>query len=162
MRPLARTRALTSVRRVLGALVATALFTATATACGADAGTPDASAGGSSTTSSSSRSSSSSPSEKSPSDSPSGTADAGQTLEVRVTGDDVAPVASQVDLSVGDQLTIEVTSDRAGELHVHSDPERSFDFGSGTRTFRLTLDTPGSVDVEEHVADVLVARVLVR
>ncbi len=92
------------------------------------------------------------------SDSPS----AGTTLEVRVSGDQVTPVAQEVDLSVGQRLTIEVRSDRAGELHVHSDPEHTFDFDPGTSRFDLRLDTPGSVDVEEHVADALVARVLVR
>jgi hypothetical protein len=87
---------------------------------------------------------------------------AGQTLAVDVTGDTVTPVAQELDLGVGETLRITVTSDRAGELHVHSDPEHAFAFTSGTSTFELTLDTPGSVDIEEHVSDALVARVLVR
>ena len=87
---------------------------------------------------------------------------AAETLEVEVSGDQVRPVAAQVDLAVGEPLRITVRSDRSGELHVHADPERSFSFGSGTHRFRLVLATPGSVDIEEHGADALVARVLVR
>jgi len=79
-----------------------------------------------------------------------------------VAGDKVTPVAEQIDLAVGEPLTLTVTSDRAGELHVHSDPEHEFEFSSGTQKYKITLQTPGSVDIEEHESDALVARVLVR
>jgi hypothetical protein len=156
-------------RSTLGGVAAALLLTATLTACGDDAETPDASATASesqeSFTPSPSESPSKTPSEspsKTPSESESESEPAGPTLEVEVEGDDVTPVAQEVDLAVGERLTITVRSDRAGELHVHSDPEHAFEFQSGTETFRLTLDTPGSVDIEEHESEALVARVLVR
>ncbi len=89
-------------------------------------------------------------------------APAGPTLEVRVTGDAVTPAAQQIDLAVGETLTIEVQADRAGELHVQSDPEQMLEFTSGAKLLRLTLDSPGSVDLEEHETGVLIARLLVR
>src|ERR671921_229522 len=80
----------------------------------------------------------------------------------RCVGADVAVRRVGNAVAVGQRLTITVQSNRAGELHVHSDPEHTFEFGAGTETFRLTVDTPGSVDIEEHESDALVARLLVR
>lgn len=157
------------LHRALGGAIAAVVLTTALTACGDDdTESPDASS-----TASESSASSESPSESpspspstsdtpSPSPSESRSEPAGPTLEVEVEGDEVEPVAARVDLGVGERLTITVEADRAGELHVHSDPERTFTFGPGTERFRLTLDTPGSVDVEEHGADALVARILVR
>ncbi len=161
------------LHRALGGAIAAVVLTTALTACGDDdTESPDASSTASES-SASSESQSESPSESpspspstsdtpSPSPSESRSEPAGPTLEVEVEGDEVEPVAARVDLGVGERLTITVEADRAGELHVHSDPERTFTFGPGTERFRLTLDTPGSVDVEEHVADALVARILVR
>jgi hypothetical protein len=128
-----------AIRRGVGGLAAAVLLTATVTACGNDA-TPSGSGGASHSASTGSA----------------------QTLAVHITGDTVTPTAQEVNLAVGESLTITVQSDRAGELHVHSDPEHTFDFKPGAHTFKVTLDTPGSVDIEEHVSDTLVARVLVR
>lgn len=142
-----------SPSRIRGSLAVAAtavLVTATATACGSGdtaAPTPDSPSSSASSSASSSPTISPSPA---------------QTLSVEVTGDTVSPVARELDLGVGETLRITVTSDRAGELHVHSDPEHTFDFDSGTESFDLVLSTPGSVDVEEHVSDTLVARILVR
>jgi cytoskeletal protein RodZ len=150
--------------RALGSATAALVLTVALAGCGDDSETPDASASASESSSPSPSKSSSDSSSESPSESPSGSEseDAGPALEVEVEGDEVKPVAEQVDLAVGERLTITVTADRAGELHVHSDPEHSFAFGPGTKTFRLTIATPGSVDIEEHESEALVARVLVR
>jgi plastocyanin len=83
------------------------------------------------------------------------------TVKVTIKGDSVDPVAKQVHIGVGDTITMKVDSDRAGELHVHSTPEQSFDFESGTSSFDVTLDKPGTVDIEEHVSDTLLVRALV-
>src|SRR5919112_1729484 len=145
--------------------VAVLLLATSLTACGEDSEAPAASEPTSQSVESETPSPSKSPSEseppsKSPSNSPS--EDAGPTLEVEVEGDEVKPVTEQIDVAVGQRLTITVQSNRAGELHVHSDPEHAFDFKAGTEKFQLTIDTPGSVDIEEHESDALVARLLVR
>ena len=62
----------------------------------------------------------------------------------------------------GDVLLVTITSDRAGELHVHSSPEQEVAFGAGTTELEVELKQPGQVDIEEHESGVLIARVLVR
>ncbi len=103
----------------------------------------------------SSQTGSEAPSE-SPSEEPSG-----QSVDITIKGDDVTPIAQQLDLKVGDTLTLNVTSDRPGELHVHSAPEQEKEFEAGTTTIELTFDKPGQVDVEEHESDSLILRLLV-
>ena len=83
-------------------------------------------------------------------------------IAVTVDGDTVTPAAEPVTISVGQPVELDVTSDRDGELHVHSSPEHEFEFKPGKSTFRFTLDQPGTVDVEEHVSDALVLKILVK
>ena len=83
-------------------------------------------------------------------------------VDVSIVGSDVTPVAQQVELGVGETLLLEVESDRAGELHVHSSPEQVVDFAAGSSELDLTFDKPGSVDIEEHQSGALIARVLVQ
>lgn len=87
---------------------------------------------------------------------------AGATLDITVAGDDVSPMGQTVDMAVGDVLTVRITSDRAGELHVHSSPEQTVGFGKGSSTRQVKIDKPGQVDVEEHESGALVARLLVK
>ena len=65
-------------------------------------------------------------------------------------------------MSKGKPLTITITSDRSGELHVHSSPEEEIAFDKGTTTKKLTFATPGVIEVEEHVSDTLIAQLEVR
>jgi ABC-type phosphate transport system substrate-binding protein len=83
------------------------------------------------------------------------------TVEVTIKGSSVEPVAKKVDIGVGGTITVKVDSDRAGELHVHSTPEQTFDFKAGTSSYDVTLDKPGTVDIEEHVSDTVLIRALV-
>jgi cytoskeletal protein RodZ len=87
---------------------------------------------------------------------------AGPSAEVTIEGGSVEPLAQSVEAEVGETVTLEITSDRAGELHVHSTPEQYREFGAGRSTVRMTFDKPGAVDVEEHDSGALVLRVLVQ
>ncbi len=107
--------------RTAGFLAAITLIGAALSACGDDTSTGDADASPTAASSS---------------------ADAAE-LNITVTGDTVTPEAEEVDLSVGETLTMNVTSDRDGELHVHSDPEHAFEFTSGRHQYTVTFDTPG-------------------
>lgn len=89
-------------------------------------------------------------------------APAGATLAVQIDGDEVTPSGKAITMSVGDVLTIQVTSDRAGEFHVHSSPEQYVGFKAGETRRDLAIDKPGQVDIEEHDTGALVARLLVR
>ena len=102
-----------------------------------------------------------------PSPSPSATAEeepapAGPVLSVTIDGQDVGPNAEEIDLDTGEKLTIDIQSDRAGELHVHSTPEQFIEFDAGTTSARLVIETPGSVEVEEHDTSAVVALITVR
>ena len=81
---------------------------------------------------------------------------------MQVNGSEVTPSGKAITMSVGDVLTIQVTSDRAGELHVHSSPEQYVAFKAGETRRDLAIDKPGQVDIEEHDTGALVARLLVR
>jgi hypothetical protein len=83
-------------------------------------------------------------------------------VDVTIEGDDVTPVAQAVQIGVGETVVLNITSDRAGELHVHSSPEQELEFEAGSSQLQVTLDKPGSVDIEEHESDSLIVRVLVK
>jgi hypothetical protein len=87
---------------------------------------------------------------------------AGVTSAVTIEGGSVEPLAQSVEAEVGQKVELRITSDRAGELHVHATPEQYHDFGSGRSTVTMTFDKPGAVDVEEHESGALLLRVLVR
>lgn len=70
-------------------------------------------------------------------------------LAVVVDGAEITPNAQAISVGVGDPLSVSVEADRAGELHVHSKPEQYFPFQPGETSFELTVQTPGSVEVED-------------
>lgn len=86
----------------------------------------------------------------------------GPSLDVTVAGDEIDPVGKALDAKTGDTLVITITSDRAGELHVHTSPEQELEFEPGTTKLEVELEQPGQVDIEEHASDTLIARVLVK
>lgn len=89
-------------------------------------------------------------------------AGAGQRIEVTVTGDEVTPPPGQVDLGVGDTLTLVVTSDRDSEVHAHGF-EVDAPAPAGTPTeVQLTGTQPGVYEVELHDPDLLLMQVAVR
>jgi plastocyanin len=149
--------------RFAGRLSGLMLAVAALTACGGQADEPEAAPTDSpsaTTSESPSETPSSSPTKKptkSPSQEPSG-ASAGVTIK----GGSVTPVAQSVEAAVGEKVTLEVTSDRSGELHVHATPEQYQQFGKGRSTVEMVFDRPGAVDVEEHESGALVLRVLVK
>jgi hypothetical protein len=87
---------------------------------------------------------------------------AGATLEVTVNGGDVSPMGRTIEMATDEVLTVSVTADRAGELHVHSSPEQLVEFGQGRTRQGIRIGNPGQVDVEEHDSGALVARLLVK
>ncbi|MEJ7832499.1 MAG: hypothetical protein WKF79_06260 [Nocardioides sp.] len=87
---------------------------------------------------------------------------AGTTLEVTIAGDDVGPNGETIELGLDETLTITITSDRAGELHIHAKPEQYVEFPEGQSTQEIKVETPGVVDIEEHDTGVVVAQLSVQ
>lgn len=86
----------------------------------------------------------------------------GPTVNIRINGGEVAPQGERVDVTAGEQVWLEVTSDADEEIHVHSDPEHTFEVKAGkTNTFSFTIDTPGQVAVEAHHLDVTILQLVV-
>jgi hypothetical protein len=84
-------------------------------------------------------------------------------LDVTIIDGEVTPRGARVELKVGQPLTLSVHSDRADEVHVHTDPEREFKVKADShQRFTFTVDRPGKVAVEVHDLDAVIAEVLVR
>lgn len=75
----------------------------------------------------------------------------GPVIAVTVVAGTVTPTNAQAQASVGQPITLEVNSDAADSIHVHSIPEHVFDVQpkAGQR-FEFTVGIPGNVDVELH------------
>jgi hypothetical protein len=82
----------------------------------------------------------------------------GTVIDVRVRGDKVTPNGERIKAKVGEPVTLRIDADRAGEMHVHSTPEQELEYGSGKTTLEVTIDKPGVVDIEDHVAEVVVVQ----
>lgn len=120
------------------------------------------------TTSTSSPSETPSPSEETePSEEPEpteeleGESDA-MAIDVTRENDRFTPNGERVDVEIGQPLTITITSDVAGELHVHSVPEQEIAYDAGTSEHEITIDRPGVVEVESHEPDLIVLQLEVR
>jgi hypothetical protein len=88
-----------------------------------------------------------------------------QTKKITVTfsGDDVTPNGDRVEVGVDQPIELDVTADKAGEIHVHSDPEQQLVYGVGTTT--LTIDPigkPGVVDIESHALEKTIVQLQVQ
>ena len=86
-----------------------------------------------------------------------------KTIEVTFKGDTVTPNGERVEVTHGQDVTLHVTADAAGEIHVHSTPEQEFEYDAGETTLTITdLDQPGVVDVESHSLDKVIVQLEVR
>lgn len=88
-------------------------------------------------------------------------APAGLVIDVTVNGDEVSPNGKRIQAKINEPIILVVTADRAGELHVHSTPEQQLEYGVGKTTLTLTIDKPGIVEVEDHIAETVVVQLQV-
>lgn len=84
-------------------------------------------------------------------------------VDIAIKDGSVTPQGDRVEVKVGQEVTLRITSDAAEEIHVHSDPERSYEVRSGGSVEEsFSIDTPGQVAVEAHHLDATVAQLVVR
>lgn len=81
---------------------------------------------------------------------PSPSEPAGTVVAISIEGDTITPGGERLEVGRDEVVTLEINSDRAGELHVHSKPEQYVEFEAGRSTHELVISAPGVVDVEEH------------
>lgn len=80
-------------------------------------------------------------------------------VEIAIEGDTITPAGHRVEVASGQPVVLVITSDAAGELHVHSDPEQDGDYSIGTTEIELDpIDRPGVVDVESHTLDTVLVQ----
>ncbi|MBY4225610.1 hypothetical protein HQO39_01060 [Rhodococcus fascians] len=84
-------------------------------------------------------------------------------MVLSIDGGTVEPTNQRLDASVGQSISMSITSDVTDELHVHSVPEHTFEIEPGKdQLFTFTVDVPGQVDIELHHSDRTVATLVVR
>ena len=146
-----RTRAIT-----VALLLAAGL---TLSACGEDA---DSTAEPDPTPTTASSTPSESPSEEPESEEPEPEPEpAGTVVVVTIEGDRIEPNGASIKADLDEPVVLAITSDRAGELHVHSTPEQFVDFKQGSHEYELTFEQPGVVEVEDHATGFVIAQLQV-
>ena len=84
-------------------------------------------------------------------------------MNLSIDGGTVEPTNQRLDASVGQLISMSISSDTTDELHVHSVPEHTFEIEPGKdQLFTFTVDVPGQVDIELHHSDRTVATLVVR
>jgi hypothetical protein len=81
---------------------------------------------------------------------PTPTEDPGTVVAITIEGGEITPNGKRLEVERDEAVTLEITSDVAGELHVHSKPEQYVEYEAGTSTHELVISAPGVVDVEDH------------
>lgn len=90
------------------------------------------------------------------------TAGAGTHIAVTFEGDTVEPNGERVQAKAGEEISLDITADAPGEIHVHSSPEQELSYEAGTSTLTLTIEQPGVVEVESHDLDKVIVQLEVR
>jgi hypothetical protein len=85
-----------------------------------------------------------------------------EAIEIEIEGDKIEPNGRRVKVAAGEPILLEIESDRAAELHVHSSPEQELAVKKGESTQELTIDRPGVVDIEEHDTGIVIVQLEVR
>ena len=84
-------------------------------------------------------------------------------IDVTIANGNVTPTNQQVQAKVKQPIIVRVNSDAADQLHVHSNPEHTFDIKpENGQAFQFTVEVPGKVDVELHHLDKTVATITVQ
>ena len=87
----------------------------------------------------------------------------GTVIEVTISGGSVTPNGDRVKVELGHDVTLRVTADEAGELHVHTVPDQVLAYAAGTTDLVIThLDQPGVFEVGSHTLDELIVLLQVR
>ena len=86
-----------------------------------------------------------------------------QRVAITIKDGKVSPRGERIDVEKGQKITLLVTSDADEEIHVHSDPEHTYQVRAGGSIEKsFTIDTPGQVAVEAHHLDATIVQLVVR
>ena len=80
------------------------------------------------------------------------------TVEITFKDGTVTPSGKTVEVGTWQPVELRISADEAGEIHVHSSPEQELAYETGDSTRTITIDTPGTVDVESHDLDQVIVQ----
>ena len=84
-------------------------------------------------------------------------------IDVQIKGGEVVPTNQQLQAGLNEQIVLRVNSDAPDQLHVHSNPEHTFNIeAKPMQSFQFTVAVPGKVDVELHQLNKTVATIQVQ
>jgi hypothetical protein len=84
-------------------------------------------------------------------------------IDVTIKGGEVNPTNAQLEAKTNEQIVVNVNSDVADELHVHSTPDHTFKIeAKPAQQFQFTVAVPGKVDIELHQLRKTIATVQVQ
>jgi hypothetical protein len=85
-----------------------------------------------------------------------------KVIAVTITADSVTPSGTKIEVKRNQPVVLRIDAVAAGEIHVHSTPEKQIEFPAGKSEVTLTIDQPGVVDVEDHSLDKLIVQLEVK
>ena len=86
-------------------------------------------------------------------------------VDITIAGGEVTPNGEKVDVAVGQEVELNVTSDVDDEIHAHTDDADGYalEVRAGVpATGRLTVSSPGSFEVESHHLEKIIVILNVR
>jgi hypothetical protein len=95
----------------------------------------------------------------------SGSTTASKTKIIHITfnGSSVTPNGERVGVKVGQKVEFIVKADAAGQIHVHSSPEKQLDYNAGTTEIQVgSFAQPGLIEVESHALDKTIVQLQVQ
>jgi hypothetical protein len=85
-----------------------------------------------------------------------------KVIAITITADSVEPAGTRVDVSRNQPIVLNINAEAAGELHVHSSPEKHIAFPAGSSSVEIKIDKPGVVEIEDHTLEKLIVQLEVR
>lgn len=86
-----------------------------------------------------------------------------RVIDITFSHNGVTPNGSRVKVGVGQKVEFLVKADSAGQIHVHSSPEKQLDYNAGTTEIQVgSFDQPGLIEVESHALDKTIVQLQVQ
>jgi len=63
--------------------------------------------------------------------------EAPKTIAVTINGNEVRPNGDRIEVDAGQDVELDVTADKPGEIHVHSTPEQELEYKEGKSTLTI-------------------------
>lgn len=84
-------------------------------------------------------------------------------INISFSGKSVTPNGDRVDVKKGQSVEFLVKADTAGQIHVHSTPEKQLNYNAGTTEIQVgSFDQPGLIEVESHALDKTIVQLQVQ